>query len=120
MILILDFIWIQLIMKRFYFKEFFKIGRKERGKLKPRLIPGLIVYLILALGISLFVIPISDTLLKSLIYGGLFGLIIYGIYDLTNLSVLENYSKKLTIIDIIWGIFLLGIVSFLTRLICIN
>lgn len=116
-ILILDFIWISIIMKNFYNKELSIIAKKEKGKLKPNLIPGLIVYLIIALGITFFVLPISKTILESLIYGALFGLILYGVYDLTNLSIIKNYSLKLTIIDIIWGIFLCGITSFLTRII---
>lgn len=120
LILIFDFIWIQLIMGKFYSKEFSKIGRKEKGKLKPKLLPGLIAYLIIALGVSIFAIPLSNTPLTSLIYGTLFGLIIYGAYDLTNISVLKDYSRKLAIIDIIWGTILLGIVSFLTRIICIK
>jgi len=107
-------------MGKFYSKEFSKIGRKEKGKLKPKLLPGLIVYLIIALGVSIFAIPISNTPLNSLIYGALFGLIIYGVYDLTNISVLKDYSRKLAIIDIIWGTILLGIVSFLTRIISIK
>jgi uncharacterized membrane protein len=98
-------------------REFSKIAKKEKGSLKPRLIPAILVYLIIALGINLFVIPFSKTILDSLIYGALFGFILYGVYDLTNLSILKNYSTKLTIVDILWGTFLLGTVSFLIKLI---
>jgi uncharacterized membrane protein len=115
--LILDFMWIQGIMKKFYTKELSSIARMEKNKLKAKLVPGLIVYLIIALGITLFVSPLSKTIPTSLIYGGLFGLVVYGVYDLTNLSILKNYSMKLTIIDVIWGIILCGLVSFLTLII---
>ena len=71
------------------------------------------------MGISIFVIPSSQTSLQALIYGALLGLITYGIYDLTNFSIIKEYSLKITIIDIIWGTFLLGIVSFLTKIISI-
>lgn len=106
-------------MKRFYARELSRIARMEGNKLKPNLIPGLIVYLILALGITLFVFPLSSTLLESLIYGALFGFVIYGVYDLTNFSTLKNFSLKMTIADLMWGTFLLGIVSFLTKIISI-
>jgi uncharacterized membrane protein len=116
-ILIFDFIWINIIMKKFYNKELSNIAKKEKGKLKINLIPGLIVYLIIALGMNLFVIPIFKTILESLIYGALFGLVLYGVYDLKNLSIIKNYSLKLTVIDIIWGIFLCSITSLLIKII---
>ena len=119
-ILILDFIWISIIMKRFYNKELLNIARKEKGKLKPNLISGLIVYLIIAFGITLFVIPISNTILESLIYGALFGLVLYGVYDLTNFSTLKDFSLKMTLVDLTWGTFLCGITSLLIRMILIK
>ena len=118
--LILDFIWIQAIMKKFYTKNLSNIARIEKNKLKPNLVPGLIVYLIIALGITLFVIPLSKTTLGSLAYGAIFGLVVYGIYDLTNLSIIKNYSLKLTIVDVIWGTFLCSMVSFLTTIILLK
>lgn len=118
-LLTLDFIWIGIIMKNFYAKELSNIAKKERGKLKPNLIVAFIVYLILAFGITIFVIPISRTPLESLKYGALFGLVLYGVYDFTNLSIIKDYSLKLTITDLLWGTFLSGLSSLLIKIISI-
>ena len=46
------------------------------------------------------------SILKSLLYGGLVGFFIYGIYNFTSLSIYNNYSLNIAIMDTLWGIFL--------------
>ena len=40
--------------------------------------------------------------------GALFGLILYGVYDLTNLAILEKWTRSMTVADIAWGCVLCG------------
>ena len=54
--------------------------------------------------------------LQALFYGALLGLISYATYDLTNLATLKDWPLLVTIVDLIWGTFLGGIVSFLSAL----
>ena len=46
-----------------------------------------------------------------------FGLITYATYDLTNLATLKNWPTTITIIDIVWGTSLCGLVSAISYLI---
>jgi uncharacterized membrane protein len=39
----------------------------------------------------------------SMLIGGLFGLITYSTYDLTNLATLKKWPIKITLIDLTWG-----------------
>ena len=41
------------------------------------------------------------------------GLIIYGVFDFTNLAIFENYSLKLGLIDMLWGGILFGVSSYI-------
>lgn len=109
---ILDFLWLGIIAKKFYFKEF-----GEMAKNPFNIYSAIIVYLFLALGIFIFVLNNNfvKTPLSALLIGIIFGIIVYGIYDLTNYTTLQNYSLKLTIIDIMWGGVIAGIASFLTK-----
>ena len=69
------------------------------------------------LGLVYFVInPALDKgeIAYAIFAGALFGLITYATYDLTNLATLENWSLKITIIDLIWGTILGSSVSTLT------
>jgi uncharacterized membrane protein len=50
----------------------------------------------------------------ALLVGMLFGFITYSTYDLTNLATLKDWPLKITIIDLIWGSSLGGLVSTVT------
>ena len=106
--LAIDFIWLGFISKKMY-----------DGWLSPfertiRWAPAIGVYLLLVLGIVLLIVPQSKgSLMTAAIYGGLFGLISYGVYDLTNLATLTQWSATMTVIDLVWGTLLCGIVSAL-------
>ena len=41
------------------------------------------------------------------------GLVIYGVYDLTNYAVLRGWTLKVTLLDIGWGTFACGVLSLL-------
>ena len=109
---ILDFLWLGIFAKKFYVKE---LG--EMAKSPFNIYSAIIVYLFLALGIFIFVLNNNfvKNPLTALLIGALFGIIVYGVYDLTNFTTLQNYSLKLTIIDTLWGGFICGVVSFLTK-----
>jgi uncharacterized membrane protein len=51
-----------------------------------------------------FVIPRAPDVWSAAKYGALFGLIVYGVYDLTNFSTLARYSPLLTLVDMSWGV----------------
>jgi uncharacterized membrane protein len=114
-ILILDYIWLKFIFGKLWSDMIYKI------QLKPMNINikyAGTIYILLILAIVIFVLPkIRDEyiLKDSIIYGGLLGLIIYGVFDLTNKLVFDNYSLNLAIIDIFWGTFLFTFVSYLTK-----
>jgi uncharacterized membrane protein len=44
-------------------------------------------------------------------WGAVFGLVLYGVYDLTNLALLEKWTVRMTIADIVWGGVLCGTMS---------
>ena len=46
--------------------------------------------------------------------GAFFGLVVYGVYELTNLAVLDGWPVALVAIDMAWGTFLSAVVSVLT------
>lgn len=110
--LVLDFVWIGLVMKGFYDAELGDLARREAGALAPRWGAAVLVYVIIPAGVVLFVRPAlgqNGGLGAALAWGALFGLISYGVYDLTNLAVLNNWSIRMTAVDMAWGSTLCGI-----------
>jgi uncharacterized membrane protein len=80
--------------------------------------PIIVVYILMVLGIVRYVLPyISDThiIRDSFIYGGLLGLIIYGIFDFTNYSLISKYDLNLAIIDTLWGCMLFTFTTYLSK-----
>ena len=55
------------------------------------------------LAFTIFVAPRANSLSGAAILGALFGLVVYGVYDLTNYSTLREWPLRLTIADIVWG-----------------
>jgi uncharacterized membrane protein len=103
----IDFLWLGLVANKLY--------TSELGSMAFRWPAAAVVYILLPLGLVLFILPRlgSGLQAKSLLWGALFGLVVYGVYDLTNLSLLPQWSLKMTIIDILWGMFLYAIVSYI-------
>ena len=85
----LDFVWINLIMNKGYKTYLKPIARKKNGELTLNLFASLLVWMLIVLGMLIFVYPkieISNGL-ESFLWGGIYGFIVYEIYDLTNYSV---------------------------------
>ncbi len=106
--LALDLVWIGLIANQFYKRELAAIARLDGDNFAIRLGPALVLYPLIIVGLQVFALPraTAGVLWTSAAWGGLFGLIGYGIYDLTNYATLTNYTLRLTVIDMTWGFVL--------------
>ena len=86
---------------------------------EPRLPAAVAFYLLYAAGVTIFVGAPALSRGKwsdATVFGALFGLFCYMTYDLTNQATLRNWSMRLTLADIVWGMFLTaasGTVAFL-------
>lgn len=109
---IVDMVWLGLIAKNLYRDQIGFIMKDS-----PNWIAAIIFYLIFVLGLVFFVIDpalMSESIVEALLRGMFFGFICYATYDLTNLATLENWPVKITIIDLIWGTSLGGLVSMIS------
>ena len=110
--LTLDFIWLGFIAKNLYENNIGFLMRKSGNQLAPIWSSAFIVYVAIALGITVFVMPkVRDSLIDAFLWGVLFGAVMYSIYDFTNHATLANWPLKIVIIDVIWGMLLCGITS---------
>ncbi|MBL0225064.1 MAG: DUF2177 family protein [Geobacteraceae bacterium] len=117
--LLLDYIWLARLMQGFYIKELGPYARVRGTTIIPVYWAAAIVYLLLPLGIVLFALPRVDPehlTVTSLAWGALFGLVVYGVYDMTNMSTLERWPVRMVWIDICWGCFLCAVTNFFAAL----
>ncbi len=106
LIFVIDYLWLGNIMSNFYLKELGSMAREKNGAFAPVIWAAVLVYALIPLGIVLFVLPglpIENFFLPTLGKGFLFGIVLYGVYDMTNYSLVNNWSLKLAAVDIVWG-----------------
>ena len=117
-IFLIDYLWLGNIMSRFYLTELGQMAREKDGAFAPIIWAAVLVYALIPLGIVLFVLPglpAENFVIPALGKGLLFGLVMYGIYDMTNYSLVNNWSLKLSAVDIAWGGFLNAIGSLIGK-----
>jgi len=107
---VLDFLWLGVVMSKFYNVELGSLARRAGDSLAPHWPSVILVYFLMALGLSMFVVSASvGQPASAALRGALFGLVVYGIYDLTNFGTLIGWSIKLTVVDILWGMTIYAI-----------
>lgn len=115
---VLDMIWLGFIAKQIYQTELGSMIRKTNGAMTPNWPSAVLVYIAIVGGILFFVLPkYPHSYFYTCLAGGAFGLVVYAVYDCTNYAVLQGWTVKIAIIDILWGTFLCG-VSSLFALFC--
>jgi uncharacterized membrane protein len=104
--IVLDGLWLGVFMSGFYRSGLGPLARlAPDGSLAPLWLVAAPVYLLLAFGQVWFVMPraAGAGLLEAAFWGAALGLVIYGVYDLTNWSTLRGYGATLAVVDIAWG-----------------
>ena len=107
---VLDFLWLGVFMNGFYKAELGTLARLSGPDFAPVWWAAFAVYGVLVLGLVVFVLPRADgNPTRALGFGALLGLITYGTYDLTAYSVLQGWSLRMTLVDLVWGASICGL-----------
>lgn len=107
-----DISWVGFLAKDFYRDQ---IGSLMKSNINW--VAAILFYFIFILGLVLFVIQPAlekQSWTHALLFGSLFGLVTYATFDLTNLALLKNWPVLVTVVDLIWGMFLSALVAVLT------
>ena len=113
--MVLDGVWLGVLMKNFYRTQLAPIVRLADGGIAPNWPAALVVYVLLGVGIAAFVIPRAPTVSLAAVYGALFGLVVYGVYDFTNYSTLRQWPFVLALADVAWGAVASGACAVVVR-----
>ena len=112
-LLILDLLWLKLYMGGRYSKM---IPSIQGSPMVTKGLPAVLAYVSLVVGLCVFVLPAAKregyTWRSCLKYGGLFGLVVYGVYDCTCGAVFSKWDMALALQDVLWGGFLFTIASY--------
>ncbi len=112
-VIALDALWLGVLMTSFYKEQIGVLSRMKEGGFDPDYGAALVVYLLLSAGLGFFVVfpyqksSIAETALR----GSFFGAVIYGVYEFTNLSLLNGWPMPVVWVDWLWGFILCGLVA---------
>ena len=110
--LAIDFVWLSTAGRTIYVNEIGSLLRE-----RPNFVVAFGFYALFSLGLLIFVIEpnVAAGLSKHvLLLAGLFGLVAYATYDLTNLATLKGFTTKIAVIDMAWGTALSAVVTALS------
>ncbi|MBC7780533.1 MAG: DUF2177 family protein [Proteobacteria bacterium] len=99
--LLLDALWLGFIAKDLYARG---IGHLLAES--PNLAAAALFYALLPAALVWFAViegRTRDNWLSSALRGGVFGIVTYGTYDLSNWATLRDWPAMLSLIDILWG-----------------
>jgi uncharacterized membrane protein len=123
----IDYIWLNYLSNGLYAKGLKPLLRfTADGKIQAVVWAIILVYVVMAIGVTAFVLPkvqsfaSTETFNKALfalLWGALFGFIVYAVYDFTNYGIMTAYPINVAFIDIAWGTILSGIVSMIVAFI---
>jgi uncharacterized membrane protein len=71
---------------------------------------AIITYIFLIYGLDYFIISKKKSVLNAFI----FGLVMYGVYEFTNLTIFSDWHWKTAFIDTLWGGILFSTTTFAT------
>ena len=106
---VLDGIWIYGLAQNFYTEKLAPLVGRGEWKLNPW--AGVLAYFTLSLGLVFFVLPIARDLGEVILYGAIYGLVVYGVYDFTNAALFKKYSESLVWADLIWGMVASAVIA---------
>lgn len=102
----LDYVWLGIFASKLYKRELGPLLRMSGTEMQPIVWAAVVVYLAIPLGIVLFVLPrvAGDSPAGSaLLWGALYGIVVYTVYDMTNYSLVRDWPLRVAGIDICWG-----------------
>lgn len=110
---LLDFLWLGVVMSGFYRTQLEPLARTANGGFAPIWPAAAMVYALLVVGIVSFVLPRVEAtgaggLGVAFLWGAGFGVVVYGVYDLTNYATLSQWPLVVTLTDIVWGAVICG------------
>ena len=104
-----DFIYLNL-MKGYFMNQ---IKSVQGSPPQMNFLGAILCYIFLIIGLNYFIIKPN----KSVQDAFLLGLVIYGVYETTNLSLFTNWSYLTVFMDTLWGGTLFALTTYLVKII---
>jgi len=105
LMLLLDFIYLSTFKSEFESQ----IVEVQRVYLNFKIIPAILCYVFLIFGLNYFILMQRRPVLDAF----LFGLVIYAVYETTNMTIFKKWRWTTVFMDTLWGGVLMSLVTAL-------
>jgi len=113
-LVLLDLLWIGFVASGLYRNQIGHLLNIVDGQMVVNVPAAVATWAVIVTGVQLFVLPRASgtgSIPSFVLWGALFGLIVYAVYDLTNYAVIKNWPLTVTIVDIVWGALVCSMTS---------
>lgn len=105
---ILDFFFLNL-MKNYFYSQVKKV---QGTPLKMNLLGAILCYIFLIAGINYFIIEPNRSVQDAFFLG----LVIYGVFETTSVSLFTNWSYLTVLVDTLWGGTLFALTTYIVKM----
>ena len=107
---ILDYIWFFYLgsVEKMYAPMFQAIQQKV---VPVHIVSAVFAWVLLVIGLQVFVFnreQLDNTIALAVVYG----VVVYGVYNLTNMATLEKFTFNNALVDTLWGTFVVTVISY--------
>ena len=121
-LLIGDIIWLGWIAAPMYqhLRQVLNPGISP-ANLPYKLLPAVAAYFVMTYSIATLAVPmvpntatasVLTRIVAAVLWGGVWGLGVYGTYDFTNMAIIQAFPTLTGLIDLMWGIILGSVATF--------
>ena len=105
-LLLLDFLYLSTFGK--YFSDL--VRKIQKDPMTLNYVGAFFSYLLIAFSLYFFILKDKRPIYEAFILG----VVLYGVFDFTNLALFAKYDWKIGLIDTLWGGILLSFTTFIT------
>jgi uncharacterized membrane protein len=88
------------------------VQKIQGSAMQVRMVSAIGVYVLMMFAVYYFIIQPK----RSVRDAALLGLVVYGVFDLTNYALFKNYSFMMSIVDMAWGSFLFAVTAYIGKM----
>lgn len=105
MMLLLDGLWLGVIANKLYLNSLQHLVRGGSLGIDVEPVSAAVVYACMVTLFLVFLEPHLEGLSwgKAIGKSALLGLLVYGVYDFTNMATLKDWPLMITVVDTVWG-----------------
>lgn len=111
----IDLVWISMNSKTYNTL----VSSIQGTNMRVNKVGALIAYPLMFVGLVFLVLRNADrdkstnnSFVLALKHGALFGLVLYGVFNATNIAMFTNYKTSIALIDTMWGTFAYFVVTW--------